>query len=73
MGYCKNCEHCKQKEKLTKRRPFKHPVVDGYKICADCKDKKQVILFNKRPNGNLKAHCKDCQKIRNANYYYSKR
>lgn len=34
--------------------------VEGYRQCTKCKKVKEETEFYRRPNGNLRGHCKTC-------------
>ena len=52
---------------MTKR----HPVIDGYKVCTKCGERKPVSEFyqDKARNGRLKSVCKACTKNLYREYY----
>lgn len=52
---------------MTKR----HPVIDGYKVCTKCGERKLVSEFyqSKSRNGRLACYCKDCYKSIHRGYY----
>ena len=52
---------------MTKR----HPVIDGYKVCTKCGERKPVSEFyqDKARNGRLKSYCKACTKNLYREYY----
>ena len=70
MEHCKTCK-CNT-PKTRKNRPFKHPPIDGQKICTRCNINKDIVDYNKSSGGSLKSMCKACQKIINADYYKRK-
>jgi len=50
---------------MTKR----NPVIDGYKLCTKCGERKPVSEFYQIKNGRLTCYCKDCYKNIHREYY----
>ena len=68
---CVNCGHHNIKTKTTK-----FPDEEGRKMCSTCKEVKDLSEFDKvspKKSDNIRADCKNCRKIRNAEYYKNKK
>lgn len=52
------------------RKP-RYPVIDGYKVCTKCGERKPVSEFyqTKARNGQLSSFCKDCTKSMHREFY----
>ena len=46
-----------------------YPVIDGYKVCSKCGERKPVSEFYQCKNGRLTCYCKDCYKNIHHGYY----
>ena len=70
---CIKCKNQIKPKKQRKPKPFKYPIIDGVKECSNCHNKLNIILFDLNSNGTIKPICKDCRKIKNAEYYHKQK